>query len=180
MGTGAYITAAAELVIPHNQVAETIDSPAGISAAVDDLHLSALDEIVCGGVIARLCRGIDFSGKSSSPLGRIPPGCRPVLCCAVQDGNLLVDGYFLFAEAQLLNYWSLESMVAYQAKTWMNELTRGGPLDSTNVLVYSIYREFYFNGKYGFAAAQSVMLFFIMLILTIIQFTVVEKRVNYE
>lgn len=43
-------------------------------------------------------------------------------------GNRLGDGYYLFAEAQLLNYWSLESMVAYQAKSWLNDLTRGGPL----------------------------------------------------
>ena len=74
----------------------------------------------------------------------------------------------------------VDTLAAFQTFTQVNIMTRGGPLDSTNVLVYSIYREFYFNGKYGFAAAQSVMLFFIMLILTIIQFTVVEKRVNYE
>jgi hypothetical protein len=43
-------------------------------------------------------------------------------------GNRLGDGYYIFTEAQLLNYWSLESMVAYSPATWMNELTRGGPL----------------------------------------------------
>ena len=59
-------------------------------------------------------------------------------------------------------------------------MTSGGPADSTNLLVYSIYREFYFNGKYGFAAAQSIMLFFIMLILTIFQFVFVERKVFYE
>lgn len=74
----------------------------------------------------------------------------------------------------------IDILAAFQTFTQVNIMTRGGPLDSTNVLVYSIYREFYFNGKYGFAAAQSVMLFFIMLFLTIIQFTVVEKKVNYE
>jgi len=74
----------------------------------------------------------------------------------------------------------IDILAAFQTFTQVNIMTRGGPLDSTNVLVYSIYREFYFNGKYGFAAAQSVMLFFIMLTLTIIQFTVVEKKVNYE
>jgi multiple sugar transport system permease protein/sn-glycerol 3-phosphate transport system permease protein len=59
-------------------------------------------------------------------------------------------------------------------------MTSGGPLESTNLLVYSIYREFYFNGKYGFAAAQSIMLFLIILALTIVQFGVVEKRVHYD
>ena len=43
-------------------------------------------------------------------------------------GNRLGDGYYLFTEAQLLNYWSLESMVAYTPPTWLNDLTRGGPL----------------------------------------------------
>jgi len=74
----------------------------------------------------------------------------------------------------------VDTLAAFQTFTQVNILTKGGPLDSTNVLVYSIYREFYFNGKYGLAAAQSIMLFFIMLALTIIQFTVIEKRVNYE
>ena len=43
-------------------------------------------------------------------------------------GNRLGDGYYLFTEAQLLNYWSLETMVAYTPTTWLNDLTRGGPL----------------------------------------------------
>jgi len=43
-------------------------------------------------------------------------------------GNRLIDGYYLFAEAQLLNYWSLESMASFSPVTWLNDLTRGGPL----------------------------------------------------
>lgn len=74
----------------------------------------------------------------------------------------------------------VDVLAAFQTFTQVHVMTSGGPLDSTNVLVYSIYREFYFNGKYGFAAAQSIMLFILILILTIIQFGVVEKRVHYE
>jgi ABC-type sugar transport system permease subunit len=74
----------------------------------------------------------------------------------------------------------VDMLAAFQTFTQVHVMTQGGPLDSTNVLVYSIYREFYFNGKYGFAAAQSIMLFLIILMLTIIQFGVVEKRVHYE
>lgn len=74
----------------------------------------------------------------------------------------------------------IDVLAAFQTFTQIHVMTSGGPLDSTNVLVFSIYREFYFNGKYGFAAAQSIMLFIIILILTIIQFGVVEKRVHYE
>ncbi len=74
----------------------------------------------------------------------------------------------------------VDMLAAFQTFTPIHIMTSGGPLDSTNLLVYSIYREFYFNGKYGFAAAQSVMLFFIMLILTVVQFVFVERKVFYE
>jgi sn-glycerol 3-phosphate transport system permease protein len=74
----------------------------------------------------------------------------------------------------------VDTLAAFQTFTPVHIMTSGGPLDSTNLLVYSIYREFYFNGKYGFAAAQSIMLFIIMLILTITQFVVVERKVFYE
>ena len=74
----------------------------------------------------------------------------------------------------------IDVLAAFQTFTPIHIMTSGGPLDSTNLLVYSIYREFYFNGKYGFAAAQSVMLFFILLFLTVIQFVFVERKVYYE
>ncbi len=74
----------------------------------------------------------------------------------------------------------VDMLSAFQTFTQIHVMTSGGPLDSTNVLVFSIYREFYFNGKYGFAAAQSIMLFIIILVLTSVQFGVVEKRVHYE
>ena len=51
---------------------------------------------------------------------------------------------------------------------------------STNVLVYLIYNSFYFNNQYGIAATVSVVLFLIMLVLTIIQFGVLERRVFYS
>ncbi len=74
----------------------------------------------------------------------------------------------------------VDMLAAFQTFTQVHVMTSGGPMDSTNVLVFSIYREFYFNGQYGFASAQAIMLFFIMLILTIFQFQVVERRVFYE
>lgn len=74
----------------------------------------------------------------------------------------------------------VDMLAAFQTFTPIHIMTKGGPLESTNLLVYSIYREFYFNGKYGFAAAQSIMLFFIMLILTILQFAFVERKVFYD
>ncbi len=69
---------------------------------------------------------------------------------------------------------------ALQTFTQISVMTRGGPVDSTNVIVYLIYRAFYFNGQYGLAGAMSVVLFFIMLMLTILQFGVFERRVHYS
>ncbi len=69
---------------------------------------------------------------------------------------------------------------AFQTFTEVNVLTAGGPVNSTEVMVQSIYRSFYFNGQYGFASAQALVLFVIIMALTIIQFGVLEKKVNYE
>lgn len=69
---------------------------------------------------------------------------------------------------------------AFQTFTEVNVLTGGGPVNSTEVIVQEIYRSFYFNGQYGLASAQALILFMIILVLTIIQFGVLEKRVNYE
>lgn len=73
----------------------------------------------------------------------------------------------------------VDTLANFQTFTQVQIMTSGGPVDSTNLLVFSIYRQFYFNGQYGYAAAQSVMLFLIMLCLTIIQFGVLERRVHY-
>ncbi len=73
----------------------------------------------------------------------------------------------------------VSTLGALQTFTQVNVMTRGGPLESTQVLVHLIYRAFYFNGQYGIAATLSVILFVIMLVLTIIQFGVLERRVHY-
>lgn len=74
----------------------------------------------------------------------------------------------------------VDLLAAFQTFTQFHVLTKGGPINSTNVLVFSIYREFYFNGQYAYAAAQSMVLFLIMLVVTIVQFGVIERRVVYD
>jgi sn-glycerol 3-phosphate transport system permease protein len=73
----------------------------------------------------------------------------------------------------------VSTLNALQTFTQIDVMTRGGPMDSTNSLVYVIYRAFYFNGQYGLAAVMSVFLFVLMLFLTILQFGVLERRVHY-
>lgn len=68
----------------------------------------------------------------------------------------------------------------FQAFTQIHALTRGGPVDATNVLVYSIYLDAFVNFQFGYASAQALVLFAIILALTLIQFGVVERRVHYQ
>ncbi|WP_103995576.1 carbohydrate ABC transporter permease [Paenibacillus sp. UNC499MF] len=69
---------------------------------------------------------------------------------------------------------------AFQAFGQINILTKGGPMDSTNVVVYSIYQEAFVNFRFGTGSAEALILFFIILILTVLQFTVLEKKVHYQ
>lgn len=85
-----------------------------------------------------------------------------------------------FLSSTIFFLFIIDMLASFQTFTPINVMTHGGPIDSTNLLVYSIYREFYINGKYGFAAAQSIMLFLVMLVLTIFQFVFVERKVFYE
>jgi ABC-type sugar transport system permease subunit len=73
----------------------------------------------------------------------------------------------------------VSTLNALQTFTQIDVMTRGGPNHATESLVYVIYRAFYFNGQYGFAAAMSVFLFLLMLVCTILQFGVLERRVHY-
>ena len=68
----------------------------------------------------------------------------------------------------------------FQAFTQIHVLTRGGPVDATTALVYSIYLDAFVNFQFGYASAQALVLFAIILALTLFQFTVLERRVHYQ
>lgn len=69
---------------------------------------------------------------------------------------------------------------ALQSFGEINILTQGGPAGTTRVVVYSIYREAFFNYNFGFAAAEAMVLFLIVLVLTILQFGLIERQVFYQ
>ncbi|MBC8447980.1 MAG: sugar ABC transporter permease [Chloroflexi bacterium] len=58
-------------------------------------------------------------------------------------------------------------------------VTKGGPLNATNVMIYNLYRDGFEYYKTGLAAAQSVILFAAVVILTVIQFRTSGRRVHY-
>lgn len=59
-------------------------------------------------------------------------------------------------------------------------MTQGGPLDSTNVLVYAIYKNAFEYFKIGQASAIAYVLFVIILALTLIQWQLRKKLVYNE
>ena len=68
---------------------------------------------------------------------------------------------------------------AFQSFGQIKILTEGGPNETTNVIVYSIYRNAFFNYRFGTAAAQSVILFFIIMLITLVMFRMEKKGVKY-
>jgi sn-glycerol 3-phosphate transport system permease protein len=74
----------------------------------------------------------------------------------------------------------VDTIAVLQAFTQIHVMTRGGPVDATRVLVYSIYLDAFQNFQFGFASAQAVILFVLVLLLTVVQFTLVERRVHYQ
>jgi sn-glycerol 3-phosphate transport system permease protein len=74
----------------------------------------------------------------------------------------------------------VDTIAVLQAFTQIHLLTRGGPVDATRALVYSIYLDAFQNFQFGYASAQAVVLLVLVLTLTVIQFQVVERRVHYQ
>lgn len=69
---------------------------------------------------------------------------------------------------------------AFQSFGQINILTKGGPMNSTNVMVFNIYQDAFVNYRFGIGSAQALILFFIVLVITLIQFKVLEKKVHYQ
>ncbi|MHB8578013.1 MAG: carbohydrate ABC transporter permease, partial [Dehalococcoidia bacterium] len=75
----------------------------------------------------------------------------------------------------------ISTIRAFESFGQIDLLTQGGPNGSTFTLVYSIYRNAFFNfGATGVASAQAVVLFGVILLLTAIQFGVAERKVFYQ
>lgn len=71
-------------------------------------------------------------------------------------------------------------MNAFQSFGQIHILTKGGPAGSTEVFVYSIYKEAFVNYQFGTGSAMALVLFAIILLITWIQFRFVEKKVHYQ
>ncbi|MDD2218825.1 MAG: ABC transporter permease subunit [Desulfoplanes sp.] len=61
----------------------------------------------------------------------------------------------------------------------IHTMTQGGPGGSTNILVYKVYQDGFIGLNLGSSSAQSVVLMSIIIVVTILQFKYVEKKVQY-
>lgn len=61
----------------------------------------------------------------------------------------------------------------------IHTITSGGPQQATTILVYKVFSDGFVGQDLGSSAAQSVILLFVVGILTVIQFKFIERRVHY-
>ncbi|MEM5527647.1 sn-glycerol-3-phosphate ABC transporter permease UgpA [Gammaproteobacteria bacterium AS21] len=61
----------------------------------------------------------------------------------------------------------------------IHAITSGGPGNSTEILVYKVFNDGFVGLDLGGSAAQSVVLLFIVIILTVVQFKYIERKVEY-
>jgi multiple sugar transport system permease protein len=65
---------------------------------------------------------------------------------------------------------------SFQVFAPMYVITKGGPLESTNVAVYEIYKRSFNEFKMGYASAQSWVLFAVIFAVTLVQIVYVRRR----
>ena len=61
----------------------------------------------------------------------------------------------------------------------VSSLTQGGPGQATNILVYKVYNDGFRGQDLGGSSAQSVILMLVVILLTVVQFRFIERRVHY-
>ena len=120
--------------------------------------------LICVAILtAWLNSGINFLYFSAG-LGNID---ETIYERASVDGASSVQKFFsltLPGLSPIMFYTLVVNIIqAFQSFGQIKILTEGGPDEATNVIVYSIYRDAFFNYRFGSAAAQSVILFIIVI-----------------
>jgi len=70
-------------------------------------------------------------------------------------------------------------IAGFQVFTLVYMMTEGGPLHSTDVIVYRIYQTAWEFLRFGYASAMSLVLVAILLAVTVVQFRLLGKRVEF-
>ncbi len=61
----------------------------------------------------------------------------------------------------------------------IHAITEGGPDEATNIMVFKIYHDVFESLDLGGSAAQSVILMAFVIVLTVVQFKYIERKVHY-
>lgn len=61
----------------------------------------------------------------------------------------------------------------------VDSLTKGGPAKATEILVFKVYNDGFRGQDLGGSSAQSVILMLVVVLLTVVQFRFIERRVHY-
>ena len=61
----------------------------------------------------------------------------------------------------------------------IHAVTQGGPANATTILVYKVYNDGFVGLDLGGSAAQSVILMILVIVMTVVQFRFVERKVEY-
>lgn len=156
----------------------------GIVNKLTGLNINWLNDpktaLICVAILtAWLNSGINFLYFSAG-LGNID---ETIYERASVDGASSVQKFFsltLPGLSPIMFYTLVVNIIqAFQSFGQIKILTEGGPDEATNVIVYSIYRDAFFNYRFGSAAAQSVILFIIVMLITLVMFRIEKKGVSY-
>ena len=80
-------------------------------------------------------------------------------------------GFFLLVDNIIYAFFGTFGVV--------DALTKGGPGQSTSILVYKVYNDGFRGQDLGGSSAQSVILMIVVILLTVVQFRFIERRVHY-
>lgn len=71
------------------------------------------------------------------------------------------------------------TLKAFQSFGQVDMLTGGGPANSTNFIVYSIYKTAFSNYRFDYASAQGLFLLLLITVIMVIKFKL-ERKVHYQ
>lgn len=69
---------------------------------------------------------------------------------------------------------------AFQSFGLIDMLTQGGPSNSTNLLVYRLYKDAFVNFQTGVASAEGIILFVLVFVISFLQARLTERMVTYQ
>ena len=80
---------------------------------------------------------------------------------------------------QIFFVFTIASIGVLRAFNEIFVLTNGGPLDTSRTVSMLVFRTFFQQGQIGYGSAMGVLLTLIILVFTVVQFRVLERRVQY-